>query len=267
MKGLLIFLAIYLIEVIVQKVREKKQQKMEEAERQAAPPPAASNESSSANRNLQDLIRQFENSQRQASQGNIEPPLPSRRDYDEVELTVVEPKNPGHYTFMEIAQSVIQWEYVSVDLLMQAFSFNENTATQVLRDLQAKRICGNSVGDDECDLLVHNMDELENLLKRQQREAEARNAQAELQKRREAELEHQRALAELEERARQMREQTAQSNGLPEADQTASAPCLATSGHAAHRRTFDRSEIRRGFVWAKVLDEPRFRKKWSTRAR
>lgn len=271
MKGLLILLAIYLLEIIFQKIRQRSQRKAEEAQRQETPPPLQDSDGESgSNRNLQDLIRQFEHSQQQAAQGNIEPPISPRMDErvdEEIELNVVEPATPGHYTFMEIAQSVIQWEFVSVDLLQQAFSFSESTAIQVLKDLQEKKICGSSVGDDECDLLVHSKDELDNLLKRLQRDAEEKQAQKELQKRKDAELEHQKALAELEERARQIREQNGQFSGLPDEEQETTAPCLATSEHAVHRKTFNRSEIRRGFIWAKVLDEPRFKKRWNSRVR
>lgn len=276
MEGLLILAGIYLLEVIVKKVAAGKKEK------EALPPQQrqsqSSQESSGRPGNLQDLIRQFDEAQRQASQGTLTPETPPVEDFDEdyeddeeeVELPTVTPANPNRITFKEIAESVIQWEEVSVDYLQQAFGFSEGTAQQVLAELQAHHIAGRDMGEGFCDLLVHDKSELDNLFKREQREAEERRdaeAQEEaLRVRQEAELKHQKELAELEERARQLREQAAQGT-LPDASEGIEGPCLASSDHKTHRRTFDKAEIRRGFVWAKVLDEPRFKKRWSSRVR
>lgn len=276
MEGLLILIGVYVLEVIIKKVAAGKKEK------EALPPQQrqsqSSQESSGRPGNLQDLIRQFDEAQRQASQGTLTPETPPVEDFDEdyeddeeeVELPTVTPANPNRITFKEIAESVIQWEEVSVDYLQQAFGFSEGTAQQVLAELQAHHIAGRDMGEGFCDLLVHDKSELDNLFKREQREAEERRdaeAQEEaLRARHEAELKHQKELAELEERARQIREQAAQGS-LPDASEGIEGPCLASSEHKTHRRTFDKAEIRRGFVWAKVLDEPRFKKRWSSRVR
>ncbi|MCQ2107736.1 MAG: hypothetical protein MJZ05_03115 [Fibrobacter sp.] len=276
MEGLLILIGVYVLEVIIKKVAAGKKEK------EALPPQQrqsqSSQESSGRPGNLQDLIRQFDEAQRQASQGTLTPETPPVEDFDEdyeddeeeVELPTVTPANPNRITFKEIAESVIQWEEVSVDYLQQAFGFSESTAQQVLAELQAHHIAGRDMGEGFCDLLVHDKSELDNLFKREQREAEERRdaeAQEEaLRARHEAELKHQKELAELEERARQIREQAAQGS-LPDASEGIEGPCLASSEHKTHRRTFDKAEIRRGFVWAKVLDEPRFKKRWSSRVR
>ena len=82
MKSLLILLVIYLVEVAITKARKSRAEKAEKAQREEAPPPPPEYEDNScSNRNLQDLIRQFENAQRQASQGNIEPPYPPVDEY------------------------------------------------------------------------------------------------------------------------------------------------------------------------------------------
>ncbi|MCQ2125370.1 MAG: hypothetical protein MJZ25_14420 [Fibrobacter sp.] len=276
MEGLLILIGVYVLEVIIKKVAAGKKEK------EALPPQQrqsqSSQESSGRPGNLQDLIRQFDEAQRQASQGTLTPETPPVEDFDEdyeddeeeVELPTVTPANPNRITFKEIAESVIQWEEVSVDYLQQAFGFSESTAQQVLAELQAHHIAGRDMGEGFCDLLVHDKSELDNLFKREQREAEERRdaeAQEEaLRARHEAELKHQKELAELEERARQLREQAVQGT-LPDASEGIEGPCLASSDHKTHRRTFDKAEIRRGFVWAKVLDEPRFKKRWSSRVR
>ncbi len=283
MEGLLILIAIYVLPVIVKKVIESQKKKSE-------PPRDTRRETSSdassqprRQGNLQDLIRQFEEAQRQAAQGNVEPPVPPVDEYsenydddedesyneedEEVDLPVVTPANPNRITFREIAESVIQWEEVCVEYLQQAFGFSESTAQQVLTELQAHRIVGRDMGEGYCDLLVHDKVELDNLFKREQRDEEERQAasaqESALQARRDAELQHQKELAELEERARQLREQAGQIN---DGSESIGAPC-PTAEHSRHARSFNKAEIRRGFVWAKVLDEPRFKKKWNSRVR
>lgn len=238
-------------------------------------------------RNLQDLIRQFEEAQRQAAQGNIEPPTPPVDDYsenyddddnededdyeeDEVDLPVVTPANPNRITFREIAESVIQWEEVSTEYLQQAFGFSESTAQQVLAELQAHRIVGRDMGEGYCDLLIHDKNELANLFKREQREAEEKEAAAAqeeaLKARREAELKHQKELAALEERAKQIREQASGASGSFNEIESGSKVGLVSPERKVSRN-FNKAEIRRGFIWAKVIDEPRFKKRWNSRVR
>ena len=76
-------------------------------------------------------------------------------------------------------------------------------------------------------------------------------------------VERQRQLNELEDRARAARESAAAvSAGLaePESDApvTTRKPLVSTKSIA---------DVRRGFIWAKVLDEPRFKRRWSTQYR
>lgn len=280
MEGLVILIAIYVLDVVIKKVLANKKENQNQPpreprvlqERQINP----SQNSSEKKGSLQDLIRQFEEAQRQASQGTLTPETPPIEDLDEdyeddedeVDLPTVTPANPNRITFREIAESVIQWEEVSVEYLQEAFGFSEGTAQQVLAELQAHHIVGRDMGEGFCDLLVHDKTELDNLFKREQREAEERQAtqaqESALEARREAELQHQKELAELEERARQLREQAGQIN---DGSESIGAPCLSNADHRRHTRSFNKAEIRRGFVWAKVLDEPRFKKKWNSRIR
>lgn len=276
MEGLLILIGIYVLDIVIKKVAAGKK-KQQDQHREIPPDDEFDNEqqeeqtSHTKPRSLQDLIRQFEEAQRDASGGTYVPPSPEVEDDEEdVGLPVVTPAKPGEYTFSEIAESVVQWEYVSVDLLQEAFGFSERIAQQVLAELQAKRIVGRDMGDGDCDLLVHDKVELDNHFKRLQREAEEQQAaaaqEASLQERREAELKHQKEVAELEERARQLREQAGQGTS-PDMNEAIGEPCLASADNHVHTRNLDKFEIRRGFIWAKVLDEPRFKKRWSARAR
>lgn len=271
MEGLLILIGIYVLDIVIKKVAAGKK-KQQEQHRNAPPDDEFSSsqgkeqENHEKPRSLQDLIRQFEEAQREAAGGTLTPPTPPveelEEDFDGDDLPVVTPAKPGEFTFSEIAASVVQWEYVSVELLQEAFGFSERVAQQVLAELQEKRIVGRDMGEGDCDLLIHDQTELANHFKRLQREEEERRAAAAeeeaLRERREAELKHQKELAELEERAKHVREQIGSASEVP---------CLAEASHRTHSRSFDRAEIRRGFIWAKVLDEPRFKKRWSSRVR
>lgn len=285
MEGLLILIGIYVLDIVIKKVAANKKEKefrkalREEQSRHSSEIDQQSQENTP--RSLQDLIKQFEEAQRQSSQGTLTPDMPPIEDMDDVDndfdgedseisLPTVKVADPHRVTFREIAESVIQWEEVNVEYLQQAFGFSESTAQQVLAELQSHRIVGRDMGEGFCDLLVHDKVELDNLFNREQREAEERReAEAQetaLHSRREAELQHQKELAELEERARQLREQAGQ-GALPDASETLEEPCLASAEHRKHTRNFNKAEIRRGFIWAKVLDEPRFKKRWSARVR
>lgn len=277
MEGLLILIGIYVLDIAIKKVAAGK--KKQQNQRREAPPDdefdsAQENEQQHHEkpRSLQDLIRQFEEAQREASGGTLTPAAPPveelEDEFDINELPVVTPAKPGEFTFSEIAESVVQWEIVNVEMLQNAFGFSEIVARQVLHELQAKRIVGRDMGDGDCDLLIHDKVELDNHFKRLQREAEEQQAaaaqEAALRERREAELKHQKELAELEERASQLREQASRGT-LPLTSEDDILQKGSRLGPRASR--LNKDEIRRGFIWAKVLDEPRFKRRWSARVR
>ena len=260
----LIFIGIAVVVAIIQSManKAKEQQKPLPRQRNAEPAEPQGNQPP---RSLQDLIRQFENAQRQATQGNIEPPTPpvERRDPDQP------------LTLRDIAEVVIGVDFINLEFLMEEFDVDENTAAEMLMDLQAHRIVGRDMGEGDCDVLVHDMEELDNLLNRAHRQAEEpvpepdANPADEAEDARKQELEQrrlverQRQLNELEDRARAARESAAAvSAGLaePESDApvTARKPLVSTKSIA---------DVRRGFIWAKVLDEPRFKRRWSTQYR
>lgn len=299
MEGLLILIAIVVIDAVI-KGYAKKRKQQQQLPRQNQPQQDQSHSGnyedeetgrSQAPRSLQDLIRQFQEAQREASQGTYvppDPPVEEDEDIDEDELPVVKPANPGHFSFMEIAESVIQWEDVSIDYLQEAFGFSETTAEKVLAELQKHKIVGHDMGDGFCDILIHDKVELSNLFKREQAEAkknmqeELARKKAELKNKRNNvpdtpdttivtndgasdEMERQRKLNELEIRAHEAREHAG-------TDLAEAAALAAHSEEISIRRTpllstKNIGDIRRGFLWAKVIDEPRFKKRWSARAR
>lgn len=281
----LFFLAIAVIIAIfenkVKKSREQKQlppadlddydsdhaeDSQEEAQEPQAQPP----------RSLQDLIQQFENAQREAAQGNIEPPTPPverRRD----------PNKP--VTFRDVAEAVVEMDVVDVEFLMDEFNLSEGDAISAFNELQKHRIIGRDMGDGECDVLVHDLDELDNLLLRekiaeqarkhreQQAEAEkadstsTQNAEINQQEQmRLQELERQRKLNSLEERAKSARESAAAFTGTESATDADDGTTLKPR-RAPIVSTRSLADVRRGFIWAKVLDEPRFKRRWSAQYR
>lgn len=265
MEGLLILIGIWVLDIVIKKVaanrREQQQQQqvppqyqtdddeLDESEEQAQghnPP-----------RSLQDLIRQFENAQRQATQGNIEPPTPP-----------VQHKHAEQLTLRDIAEVVIGVDFIDLEFLMEEFDVDENTAAEMLMDLQAHRIVGRDMGEGTCDVLVHDMEELDNLLlheKRaeQERESAAReHHEAEMDELRRKELERQRELNALEERAKSARESAAAFMGNDVVSGTEQAP-----RRAPLVSTKNLTDVRKGFIWAKVLDEPRFKRRWSAQYR
>lgn len=285
MEGLLILVGIWVLDLIVKKIaanNKKKQQErqidQEYREKRGDVPGYSDDDSDEQefdsadydeqgynepevkpSRSLQDLIRQFENAQREAEQGNIEPPTPP----------VQQPKpHEGPYTFREIAEEVIDYDVVDTEFLMDEFDLTEGEAISVLVELQKHRIIGRDMGEGECDVLVHDLDELENLFSHEKpaqnqfSEDESEAEDDSLQQ----ELERQRKLNELEGRARTARESAAASSDeiaedVPDdgtAPKPRRAPLVSTRSIA---------DVRKGFIWAKVLDEPRFKRRWSTQYR
>lgn len=300
MESLLILIGIFVVNAVIKSMAAKKKSS---SERNHLPPTRRMSSengegngldeteqspdagSHSAPRNLQDLIRQFQEAQRQASQGTYVPPTPPVEDDDEDdedERPVVKPANSGHFSFKEIAESVIQWEEASVSYLRDAFGFSKATALNVLEELQKHKIVGRDMGDGFCDVLVHDKVELANLFKREQLEAkkamqeELARKKAELQskwKRKaetpndlietNAELERQRKLNKLEARAREARENAGISNNGIAGEGISGESDVNAVNKTHFRLSRNIGDIRRGFIWAKVLDEPRFKKRWN----
>ena len=265
MEGLLILIGIWVLDIVIKKVAANRR---EQQQQQQVPPQYQTDDDEldeseepaqghTPPRSLQDLIRQFENAQRQATQGNIEPPTPP-----------VQRKHAEQLTLRDIAEVVIGVDFIDLEFLMEEFDVDENTAAEMLMDLQAHRIVGRDMGEGDCDVLVHDMEELDNLLlheKRaeQERESAAReHHEAEMDELRRKELERQRELNALEERAKSARESAAAFMGNDVVSGTEQAP-----RRAPLVSTRNITDVRKGFIWAKVLDEPRFKRRWSTQYR
>lgn len=266
MEGLLILIGIWLLDVVIKKVaaNRKKQRQLpptvsrreeiedDQDEYEAEEPPRAP-------RSLQDLIRQFNEAQRDASQGTYVPPDPPVERHRD-------PNKP--ITLRDVAEVVIGVDVVNLEFLMDEFEVDENTAAEMLIALQAHRIVGRDMGEGDCDVLVHDMEELDNLLNREKRaEEDAKREQAQQDEREDArrqELERQRQLNELEDRAKSAREAAAAISGMDYAN--------SDDGTAVKRRAplvsaKSIADVRKGFIWAKVLDEPRFKRRWSAATR
>ena len=268
MEGLLILIGIWVLDIVIKKVaanrREQQQRQQQVPQYQTDDEEIDESEEQAQGhippRSLQDLIRQFENAQRQATQGNIEPPTPP-----------VQRKHAEQLTLRDIAEIVIGVDFINLEFLMEEFDVDENTAAEMLMDLQAHRIVGRDMGEGDCDVLVHDMEELDNLLlheKRaeQEREEPLRQAQgdmdSEMDELRRKELERQRELNALEERAKSARESAAAFMGNDVVSGTEQAP-----RRAPLVSTKNLTDVRKGFIWAKVLDEPRFKRRWSAQYR
>ena len=260
----LIFIAIAVVITIIQKKMEKaKEQQNRLPPRQQSRDDKSVEESEQEPqdyhppRSLQDLIRQFENAQRQATQGNIEPPTPP----------VEHRRAAEQLTLRDIAEVVIGVDFIDLEFLMEEFEVDENTAAEMLMALQAHRIVGHDMGEGTCDVLVHDLEELDNLLSHEKRtEAQPDDSEIdEADNARQRELERQRELNALEERAKSARESAAAITEMG-----TSAESNAESAAAPKRprvSTKDIADVRKGFIWAKVLDEPRFKRRWSTQYR
>lgn len=253
----LIFIGIAVVVAIIQSMANKAKEQQKPLPRQRNAEPAEPQEHQPP-RSLQDLIRQFENAQRQATQGNIEPPTPP-----------VERRDPNQQlTLRDIAEVVIGVDFINLEFLMEEFDVDENTAAEMLMDLQAHRIVGRDMGEGDCDVLVHDMEELDNLLSHekraeQERKEALRQEQNDIEdEARRRELERQRELNALEERAKSARESAAAFMGNDVASGTEQAP-----RRAPLVSTKSLNDVRKGFIWAKVLDEPRFKKRWSAQYR
>ena len=266
MEGLLILIGIWVLDVVIKKVaasRNKRQQQptQYQPEDDDSNEPQDETQEQHTPRSLQDLIRQFEDAQRQATQGNIEPPTPP-----------VQRKHSEQLTLRDIAEVVIDVDFVNLEFLMDSFDVDENTAAEMLMDLQAHHIVGHDMGEGDCDVLVHDIEELDNLLNREQRTAQEQEdsrkneIDAEHEEARRQELERQQKLNALEERAKSARESAAAFTGEGYADSTGDSETAQMLRKPAVS-TRDIADVRKGFIWAKVLDEPRFKRRWSAQYR
>ena len=224
----------------------------------------------SATRKLQEYIKQFEKAQREASQGTLEPAMPppipeSSHGYG------------NNVTVREVAENIVQLDVVDAEYLMDEFEISKGTAYAMLAELQQLRVIGRDMGDGEYDVLVQDIDELNNLLSREpmamqmaaEKAADLSAAPANEPAQSSA-SDKQSQLKILEERARKAREEAAAAARQSDRENgyTGEAVDIASplTQHTAVR-SISRETARRGFIWAKVIDEPRFKKRWTALSR
>lgn len=282
MEGLLILIGIWVLDVVIKKVaanRQKQQQKppqyQPDGDEGDGYEPQDETQEQRPPRSLQDLIRQFENAQRQASQGNIEPPTPPvEKSSSDKRLALREKiRQAKEFNIKDIAEIIIEEDCIDAEFIKEIFQYDTDIVfkdeEKILQWLQEHRIIGREM-DGQYDVLVHDIDELDNLLNRESRaaqeqeESRRKEIEAAQEKARQQEqrrlVERQRELNELEERAKAARESSAAADMYPESGEGTETQRARRAPLVSSKNIAD---VRRGFIWAKVLDEPRFKRRWS----
>ncbi len=275
MESLLIFIAIFVIDALIKRANAKKKaeqqqnhapttdstQEFEEeqddedfderADDQASPSPKPY-----VARKLQEYIKQFEAAQREASQGTLEPAMPPPI-----------PNNPhglgDNVTLREVAENIVQLDVIDAEFLMEEFEMSEGYAIEMLNELQQHRIIGHDMGEGEYDVLVQDINELNNLLLH---EAVMPGAMATEPNATPTANDKQSQLKILEERARKAREEAAAASRQSDRENgyTGDPAEMAVSlTKRTTMRSISRESVRRGFIWGKIIDEPRFKRRWS----
>lgn len=284
-------LIIVIIAIIVDQVikRAKAKKKSQEHEKENAPETDSTFESEesydedyderpeeppspapSATRKLQEYIKQFEEAQREASQGTLEPAMPPPI-----------PESSHGYgndiTVREVAENIVQLDVVDAEYLMDEFEISKGTAYAMLVELQQLRVIGRDMGDGEYDVLVQDIDELNNLLSREpmamqmaaEKAADLSAAPANESAQSEAN-DKQSQLKILEERARKAREEAAAAARQSDLENGYTGEAVEIASPLTQRtvvRSISRETARRGFIWGKIIDEPRFKKHWTAYSR
>lgn len=289
MEGLLILIGIWLLDVVIKKVaanRKRRQQQPplyqpDDEDSDDGYEPQDETQEQRPPRSLQDLIRQFEEAQQQASQGNIEPPTPPvEKSSSDKRLALREKiRQAKEFNIKDIAEIIIEEDCIDAEFIKEIFQYDTDIVFEdeekILQWLQEHRIIGREM-DGQYDVLVHDMDELDNLLNRESRAAQEqeksrrKEIEAAQEKNRQHEqeqqrlIERQRELNALESRAKSARESAA---AIANANAGNDGSEEATPRRAPLVSTRSIADVRKGFIWAKVLDEPRFKRRWCARTR
>jgi hypothetical protein len=276
MESLLIFIAIFVIDALIKRASAKKkalENKQHDEESYDSPPSEEFDEredappepTPSASRKLQEYIKQFEEAQREAAQGTMESPMP--------------PPIPENYhrlgdqvTMREVAEDIVEQGIVDIDYLKIEFEVSEARAIELINELQQHRIIGRDMGDGAYDVLVQDIDELNNLLLHEQKtEAVAQAATIKpAPSAMQVSSDKQSQLKILEERARKAREEAAAAARQSDIENGYTGDPAEIADSLNKRttvRSISRESVRRGFIWGKVIDEPRFKKRWTAYSR
>ena len=279
MESLLIFIVIFVIDALIKRANAKKNAEQEQQRHapttdstqefednrddedfdESAPP-----EPSPVARKLQDYIKQFEQAQQEAAQGTLEPAMPPP-------VPQSTHRRGNNVTLREVVEVIVDFEVVNADILMDEFGMSRNAAGVMLEELEHFRIIGHDMGVGEHDVLIQDISELDNLLSHPPAAAPAKSATSKpTPSVSPAVSEKQNQLKILEERARKAREeadaiarQSDAENGYTD-ETTEDAPSL---DKRIIVRSISRESVRRGFIWAKIIDEPRFKKRWTAYSR
>ena len=289
MESLLILIAIVVIDALIKRANAKKKaqqqpppwqapeddssQELEEATRDEEFDERTDEESPPreprpfAARKLQEYIKQFEEAQREASQGTLEPATPPP-----VKFNQKDPYLP--HSLRELAEEVILSDVIDAEYLMEEFEMTEGEAISTLNELEKLRVIGRDMGNGEHDVLVHDVSELNNLFKREQkdtvRKPEPSAATSQASATDSASSSKQNQLKILEERARKAREEAAAASRQSDLENGYSGEASEIEDPFGKRpaiRTINRDSVRRGFIWGKIIDEPRFKKRWTALSR
>ena len=273
MESLLIFIAIFVIDALIKRANAKKnaeqqqhhapttdstQEFDDERDDENMDEDVPSEPASPVARKLQEYIKQFEQAQQDAAQGTLEPAMPPP-------VPEVKHRRGNNVTLREVVKVIVDFDVVNVDILMEEFGMSRNTAIVMLEELEHFRIIGRDMGVGEHDVLIQDLSELDNLLSHPA-EAQSKPTPSKSP----AINEKQNQLKILEERARKAREEAAaiakqndSENGYTDEAEEETAPLLKR----AITRSISRENFRRGFIWAKIIDEPRFKKRWTALSR
>ena len=268
MESILIFIAIFVIDTLIKRANAKKKQQEEEQananeDEQEYMDEQVPSEPVSSSRKLQEYIKQFEAAQREASQGTLEPAMPPPIPESHHRLG-------NHVTMREVAENIVQLDIIDIEYLMDEFGMSEGSAIEMINELQQHRIIGRDMGEGEYDVLVQDLAELNNLLSRESKANEKAldNApQADVSSAAVHDTsDKQSQLKILEERARRAREEAAEASRQSDRENGYTGEASENADPLARRtmvRSINRDSVRRGFIWGKVIDEPRFKKRWS----
>ena len=282
MESLLIFIAIFVIDALIKRANAKKKSEqqqqhaptddsMQEFEEERDDENFDENEDSPpepkpfAARKLQEYIKQFEEAQREAAQGTMESPMPPP-------IPESHHRMGNHVTMREVAENIIHLDVIDIEYLMDEFGMSKGSAIEMINLLQQHRIIGHDMGEGEYDVLVQDITELNNLLANEQKaEVFAQTATATPKPSAStAASDKQNQLKILEERARKAREEAAEAARRSDIENGYSVDPSEIADPLNKRtvvRSISRESVRRGFIWGKIIDEPRFKKRWTALSR
>ena len=278
MESLLIFIVIFVIDALVKRANAKKKAEQQQHHApttdstqefednrddenfdESVPP-----EPSPVARKLQEYIKQFEQAQQEAAQGTLEPAMPPP-------VPPSTHRRGNNVTLREVVEVIVEFDVVNADFLMEEFGMSRNAAGVMLEELEHFRIIGHDMGVGEHDVLIQDISELDNLLSHPPVAAPAKAAASKpTPSVSPAVSEKQNQLKILEERARKAREEAdaiARQNDAENGYTDEPVEVAESFNKRTTIRSISKESVRRGFIWAKIIDEPRFKKRWSPATR